>query len=188
MTGNYPQEKIIHEPTGLEHWEEMEAVGGNSLSTLNKVGFGRVLDLMLNFLSAHFCLSRQPVSLRAMTWGWDGEFSYSNPLFACQLPEEVLSGTADFHHSHEKKKKTQKVVWPWGHIPQGIKMHLRGQCYLPWTFWVDAFKLCTFKFILQKLYLSKLMCSHFNTKMMLDTLLFIHGYLLICYWFVFNLL
>lgn len=107
MTGNYPQEKIIHEPTGLEHWEEMEAVGGNSLSTLNKVGFGRVLDLMLNFLSAHFCLSRQPVSLRAMTWGWDGEFSYSNPRFACQLPEEVLSGTADFHHSHKKKKDSE---------------------------------------------------------------------------------
>lgn len=44
----------------------MEAVGGNSLSTLNKVGSGRVGDAMLNFLSAHFCLPRQPDSPRAV--------------------------------------------------------------------------------------------------------------------------
>ena len=42
----------------------MEAVGGKSLPTWNKVGFGTALNSMSNSLSEPFCLPRQSVSPR----------------------------------------------------------------------------------------------------------------------------
>lgn len=89
-------------------FREMEAVGGKSLPTLNKVGFGTALNLMWNPLSVHFRLPRHSVSLRAAEWRW----GKGNPVAAISLGlasslEGIVRGPAESHHSHGKKALSQ---------------------------------------------------------------------------------
>lgn len=89
----------------------MEAVGGNSLSTLNKVGFGTALNLMLNSLSVCFCLPRQSISLRAVKWEWGaGTPIAAIPFRLASSLEKIVSGPAESHHSHGKQHSVNGLI------------------------------------------------------------------------------
>lgn len=96
------------------------SVGGKSLPTLNKVGFGTAFDLMSNSLSEHFCLPRQSVSLRVAEWRW----GQGNQLQQCPL---VLPAPwrglleAQLSLITVMEKSPQWMVWSWEHIPERIK-------------------------------------------------------------------